>query len=195
LDYLARLLEAMPAHKIEKIRALCDPKSTLYKFTDEPTRFARDAIAHCQRLGLYDIAPLSILDLGCGPGYFITAAQHAGHETVGLNAHDQVIDRFRGMFPNLRIIWNEITPGVPLPDVGRIDLVTAMGLNLCHGKHWWTQDEYQGLLDDLLPRLNDGGRINFHVNHGKETDWVCNTSLWKWPGKMWSIDNVIQWSI
>src|SRR5436853_3218741 len=83
-------------------------------------------VKRVQDLWLDRAHPLRILDLGCGPGYFLYICQLFGHDGVGLDRDQEPI--FRGLMDYFKVrrVIAQIDPAVPLPDLGeKFDLVTS----------------------------------------------------------------------
>src|SRR6266481_560023 len=57
------------------------------KYADFPSWLLRN-IHRASQLGLHEGAGLRILDIGCGPGYFIAAARALGHDCEGIDVPD-----------------------------------------------------------------------------------------------------------
>jgi SAM-dependent methyltransferase len=102
-----------------------------------------------------------ILDLGCGPGYFIYVAQKLGHSGVGLDIDEQPI--FRDTLRLLKVdrVAHRIEPGRPLPlPAQKFDLITSY-LTCFHrierspDGSWrtWSPEQWQFFLDDVRTNL------------------------------------------
>ena len=99
--------------------------SYTFKFLDVRT-FLTATLLNAYRLGLHNSAPLSILDLGTGVGYFPVVCAHYGHSVIAI---DRDGNRIFEEFP----IWlgvdrrtHEIRAGEPLPVMEtRFDLVLS----------------------------------------------------------------------
>jgi SAM-dependent methyltransferase len=109
----------------------------------------------------------SILDLGCGAGYFLYICQWLGHRTLGLDIDD--VPMFDEMFRALGLqrVISRIEAFQPLPAFGRkFDLITAF--MICFNGHkrpaLWGPKEWTFFLDDLATRLKPGGRIRLGFN-------------------------------
>ena len=92
--------------------------------------------------------PKSVLDLGCGGGFFLYVCQQLGHTCLGLD-----IDVFP-LFTQLLDLFGverrvcAIKPFEPLPDLGRkFDLVTAFSIDffvtMSRGRPFGPMMEYQ----------------------------------------------------
>jgi SAM-dependent methyltransferase len=114
-----------------------------------------------------------ILDLGCGPGYFIHIAQKLGHSGLGLDIDEQPIFRDTLRLLKVHRVVHRIEPGRPLPlPAQKFDLITSYLTcfhrieRLADGNwHTWSQDQWQFFLDDVRgTQLNSGGMLllEFH---------------------------------
>jgi SAM-dependent methyltransferase len=125
-------------------------------------------VRRAQNLWLDHSAPLRILDLGSGAGYFLYVCRFLGHSGLGLDLDD---DPFFGAmtkyFKVPRVIW-QIDPGTPLPDLGeKFDLVT--GHRVCFHRItrdendvWkeWTPADWKFFIHDIRARfLKPRGRL------------------------------------
>jgi hypothetical protein len=82
------------------------------------------------RLGLHEPPTLDMLNLGCGPGYFLYACRSPGHCCAGLDRPD--LDFWNSISEWLgvgSIVTHTIRAGQFLPPLGRFDLVTAYRLS------------------------------------------------------------------
>ena len=131
-------------------------------------RWLRLNIRRAQDLKLHRCPPKSVLDLGCGGGFFLFVSQQLGHTTLGLDIDEfplftQLLDLFRVE----RRVWT-IRPFEPLPDLGRkFDLVTAFSIDfnrISKQDWWWGPKEWAFFLDDLKRHLNPGGRLFLGLN-------------------------------
>ena len=75
-------------------------------------------IERAQDLWLDRSPPLRILDLGCGPGYFLYVCKQLGHEGVGVDIDEQPLFRETTALLGVRRVIFRIEPQTPLPDLG-----------------------------------------------------------------------------
>jgi len=98
-------------------------------------------IERAQDLWLDRTAPLRILDLGCGPGYFLYVCRCLGHEGIGLDIDidEQALFRDTTALLKVRRVICRIEPQTPLPDFGeKFDLVTGHRVCFQIKGHWRT---------------------------------------------------------
>jgi SAM-dependent methyltransferase len=117
-----------------------------------------------------------ILDLGSGVGYFLYICELLGHEAIGLDLDEMpMFNEMVDLLGLQRRIWR-VEPFVPLPELGKFDLVT--GFQICFNGHrseqLWKVAEWDFFLSDLASRLNPGGRIWLEFN--REIDGTCFSS-------------------
>jgi SAM-dependent methyltransferase len=131
-------------------------------------RWLRLNIRRAQDLKLQRCEPKSVLDLGCGGGFFLFVLQQIGHACVGLDIDEfplftQLLDLFRVE----RRVWT-IRPFEALPDLGKkFDWVTAFSIDfnrISKQDWWWGPREWAFFLDDLKGHLNPGGRVFLGLN-------------------------------
>lgn len=130
-------------------------------------------IERAQDLRLDRAAPLRILDLGCGAGYFLYVCSQFGHDAIGLDLDENPL--YRETIAQLgarRVIWR-IEPFVPLPEFdGKFDLVAShcvcfQKLERLSEEKWshWGVPEWTFFLDDMRTRiLKPGGRLLLDFN-------------------------------
>lgn len=132
------------------------------------------------RLGLQASPELRILDLGCGPGYFMAAARALGHDCRGVDVPESCFT------PVEREVYAELLGAlkcgpqmssllierfVPLPfEAAQFDLITAFWI--CFNRHRqpdeWGVNEWRFFVDDALLRLRQGGRLFLELNEHSE---------------------------
>lgn len=138
-------------------------------------RWLRLNIVRAQDLKLHRCAPKSVLDLGCGGGFFLFILQQLGHTCQGLDIDEfPLFTQLLELFGVDRRIWT-IRPYEPLPDFGRkFDLITAFSIDFNRESKrdwWWAPAEWAFFLDDLGRHLNPGGRIFLGLNPGKNKEY------------------------
>jgi len=135
----------------------------------------RIALCNAARLGLHRRRGLRILDLGCGPGWFMAACRHFGHEVDGLDLPYGMMDDVSAR------VYRELTDFLGFGDrvqETRIEALKAMPLRgeydvivaflVCFNNHkqpdTWGAREWRFFLDDAAARLRPGGRLFMQLN-------------------------------
>ena len=138
-----------------------------YKYFDK-RMWLRSKMMRAIELGLDKSETGSVLDLGCGAGYFLYSCKFLGHQVHGIDqpGYDFYTDMFECL--GLSRTSERIEAYRPLsPLRTRFDVVTAH--QICFNGHrtnsLWGVNEWQFLLDDLEANvLNDGGIIALEFN-------------------------------
>ena len=125
-----------------------------------------------QNLRLARSAPKSILDLGCGAGFFLFLAKQFGHACVGLDVADfPLSNELIELFGLERVTWR-IRAFQPLPHFGRkFDLITAFSAAFNRTEdesRGWNAEEWKFFLEDLDRHLTPDGEILLEINSGKD---------------------------
>ena len=127
-------------------------------------------------LGLHQSSALRILDIGCGPGYFLAASTACGHECYGIDAPPAV------MTPVEQRVYGELLAALSLQDrvspllierfkpmvlpARDLDLITAFWI--CFNRHEqpdeWSVAEWQFFVQDAMTYLRDGGVLHLELN-------------------------------
>jgi SAM-dependent methyltransferase len=131
-------------------------------------RWLRLNIRRAQDLKLHRSPPQSVLDLGCGGGFFLFVAQELGHSALGLDIDVfPLFTELLDLFQVERRVW-AIRRHEPLPALARkFDLITAFSIDFnreSKREWWWGPQEWAFFLDDLKRHLNPGGRIFLGLN-------------------------------
>jgi len=109
----------------------------------------------------------SVLDLGCGVGWFLLVARAMGHDIRGLDLEGDPIYREMTALLGIPRTIHTIKPYEPLPEeIKGYDLVTAHMTcfnRYADGRHWGA-GEWTFFLDDLRKRLNPGATICLELN-------------------------------
>ena len=130
------------------------------------------SVERAQDLWLDRSAPLHILDLGCGAGYFVYVCRFLGHECIGLDVDEQPLFREATQLLQVPRIVFRITRRQSLPDLAnRFDLVTAY--RICFYKMFgengrialWRPEDWKFFLNDVRTHvLKAGGKIILDFN-------------------------------
>jgi SAM-dependent methyltransferase len=162
--------------RLAEIQASQATSDAHYAKYADAKRWLRLNIVRAQDLKLHRTRrPLSVLDLGCGGGFFLFVLQHLGHTGLGLDIDEfPLFTELLDLFQVERRIWT-IRPNEPLPDLGRkFDLVTAFSIDFNRESKrdwWWGPSEWAFFLDDMCRHLNLGGRIFLGLNPGKNKEY------------------------
>ncbi len=149
-----------------------DPKSAA-KYPDHAF-WLRSAIVQAARAGLHAGPSRRILDLGCGPGYFLAVCRHFGHEALGIDIPENFFSDIE------RLVYDQmfyahrckkqsllIRPYEALAVDGTFDLISAF--LVCFNNHKrsdeWSRAEWEFFLDDALSHLRPGGRLYLGLNN------------------------------
>ncbi|HEV2095036.1 MAG TPA: class I SAM-dependent methyltransferase [Chthoniobacterales bacterium] len=130
-------------------------------------------VERAQDLWLDRAPPLRILDLGCGPGYFLYVCARLGHSGVGVDLDEQPLFREITALLGVRRVIARIAAQQPLPELGeKFDLVTAH--RICFQKtmrddqgQWleWNRKDWQFFINDARTRmLRTDGRLLLDFN-------------------------------
>ena len=184
-ELLASVEESADVERIERLWTEMRPA-----FRKEPASAAKYAdrrywlllnIHRAAQLGLQSGPKLRIMDIGCGPGYFLAVARALGHEVQGVDAPDSF------QTPEERRVYTELLGAlhcsqdvspllierfVPLPfGEERYDLITAFWI--CFNRHRqpdsWGVDEWRFFVEDALQYLRPGGRLLLELNEDVNT--------------------------
>lgn len=137
-------------------------------------------MARAASVGLHKSPPLKMLDIGCGPGYFLSAATELGHDAYGVDVPPSFFtETERRVYAELLPAFgnaNRVSPllierYVPLPfEDSSFDLITAFWI--CFNRHRqpdeWGVDEWRYFLNDARRVLRPGGRIVLEPNEHRE---------------------------
>jgi SAM-dependent methyltransferase len=127
-------------------------------------------------LALHHSPPLRILDIGCGPGYFLAAALAYGHDCYGIDAPATVMsevearvysEMLAALSCDRRVSPLLIERFVPMAlPIGDLDLITAFWI--CFNRHdqpdEWGPAEWQFFVKDALSHLREGGILHLELN-------------------------------
>lgn len=130
-------------------------------------------VKRVQDLWLDRTPPLRILDLGCGPGYFLYISGMFGHSGIGLDQDEEPLFRAMTEFFKVRRVISRIDRQAPLPDLGeKFDLVTAH--RVCFHRisrspngDWneWDPTDWRFFIHDIRTRfLKPEGRLFLEFN-------------------------------
>ena len=168
---LKPLLAKIDMERLHEIQQRHAGSTDRYAKYADIERWLKINLARVQDLDLHRSSPKEILDLGCGAGFFLFAAQQFGHSGIGLDVDDfplsnELIDLLRVE----RKVWR-IKALEPLPDLGqKFDWITGFSAAFNRSEdesRGWDVSEWTFLLDDLGRCLRPNGKIFFEINSGK----------------------------
>ena len=133
-------------------------------------------VARIGRLSLHKTPPLRMLDIGCGPGYFLAAARVCGHQCYGIDAPPNILtDVEKRVYSELLgalgcdaqvsplLIERFVAMNLPASE---LDLITAFWI--CFNRHCqpdeWGASEWQFFVADALSHLRVGGTLHLELN-------------------------------
>ena len=109
----------------------------------------------------------SVLDLGCGVGWFLLVARAMGHDVRGLDREGDPIYREMTLLLGIPRTIHMIKLYQPLPaEIQGYDLVSAHMTSFNHylDGRYWGAEEWTFFLNDLKSRLNPGATICLELN-------------------------------
>ncbi len=165
-DAIVKSIDANGFEQIRRKYAVDDPGDAPPKYLDLD-HWIQVNLQRVRELGLDYASPSSILDLGCGTGYFLYINRLLGHEILGLDVDD--FPMFRELTELLRVPRTiaRIEAFQPLPKFGRkFDFITAY--LICFNNHksdkLWGPAEWDYFLSDVATHLAPNGRIWLELN-------------------------------
>jgi cyclopropane fatty-acyl-phospholipid synthase-like methyltransferase len=138
-----------------------------YKYFDKQL-WLRSKMMRVVELGLDKSAQASVLDLGCGAGYFLYCCKYLGHNVHGMDLPDYEFYRDMIALFGLTRTGFRIEARKHLPPLDRrFDVITAH--QICFNGHktesLWGVDEWDFFLSDLREHcLNPGGIVALEFN-------------------------------
>jgi len=132
------------------------------------------------QLELHRSSGLQILDIGCGPAFFLAVCRALGHHAIGVDAPESYMTPVeRRIYASLiGILGLErsvssllIEKFVPLPyPEAKFDLITAYWIcfNLHRQPGEWGVEEWRFFVEDAVRRLCPTGRLLLELNENPE---------------------------
>jgi len=128
-------------------------------------------------LGLNRTPNITILDIGCGTGYFLHICRRFGHTVLGLDRTDRNMFREWTSFLEIPGVGFRIRAGECLPAMGRnFDLITIDSPSF---NKQWSKKEWAFLLSDLRSHLVADGRLYVMLKFSETWDGLSNGEIRK----------------
>jgi SAM-dependent methyltransferase len=126
----------------------------------------------CRMIGLHQMEPQRILDIGCGGGLLMYCARYYGHDPVGIDIEDELLGDLAAALG----VERRIAPVLafqPVPMSGPFGLITCIGTvferqNVSDPQGWWSSAEWKFFLSDLQRLLTPDGQLFLRINRGVE---------------------------
>jgi SAM-dependent methyltransferase len=137
-------------------------------------------IARVGALSLHTSAPLRILDIGCGPGYFLAAARACGHMCYGVDTPANILSGVENRVYSEMLAALACDPFVAPLLIERFvpmslpcrDLDTITAFWICFNRHRqpdeWGVSEWRFFVDDAVSHLRLGGSLYLELNPNPE---------------------------
>jgi SAM-dependent methyltransferase len=164
--------EVRPAYRKDPVSAA--------KYAEAPRFWLFVNTLRAAELGLHEAQRRRILDIGCGPGFFMAVARSLGHDCEGVDApesHLSAVERrvYGGLTQALKCregvkpLFVERFVRLPFDD-GSYDLITAFWV--CFNRHRqadeWGVEEWRFFAEDALRCLRQGGRVALDLVENRE---------------------------
>jgi len=169
----------------------CDPESAA-KYADY-NYWIPFNVVRIGKLALQRSQPLRILDIGCGPGYFMAGARACGHDCYGIDAPPRALTDVEarvysemlgalGFSDRVNPVLIERFQPMPLA-FHDLDLITAFWI--CFNRHRqsdeWGVEEWRFWVNDALSHVKIGGllhlELNFHHERYGNFEWYDQPML------------------
>lgn len=124
-------------------------------------------IRYARELGLLEKPARSVLDIGCGGGFFLVVCRMLGARVLGVDLDkDIVLNDMIKLFRLDRVTWR-VRAFVKLPDFKRrFDLITAFMIcfNFPPRHPYWGPRQWHFFINDMADRLYPEGRLLLSLN-------------------------------
>ncbi len=184
IRFPARMRQTIDLERIDELdremrSALLESPTSAAKYTDYDywISFNTNRLA---ALSLHEREPMRILDIGCGPGYFLAAAMTCGHDAYGVDIPQEMMTSVeRRVYSELlaaMALTSRVSPllvqrFVPMDLAWRdLDLITAFWICFnCHRREdEWGEAEWRFFVEDALSHLRPGGVLHLELNANTE---------------------------
>ena len=180
--YVRLVGQPSPSHlDLNTIKAMLDPigptealavgqtSTNRTKYLDVD-KWIKSAIHEASLLRLPDY-PLSILDIGTGPGYLPLVCKTLGHRCIGLDRPQMFFAAMR-KWTGTETVIHKIEPLKPLPAFRQpFDMVTTLRTpfnTVWAERRLFTIDEWSYLLDEIKKLLKPNGSFSLRMNRKYE---------------------------
>lgn len=159
-------------HSAAAVRAVArrtTPADPGHKYARHPWRYWLENATRLPLLGLSRAAPQRVLDLGCGPGYFVALCREAGHAALGLDVPGTAVYDALTAALGVERVERVIRPNERFSaELGPFDLITAFSIDFDEvDDRVWTVDEWAFFMDDARSLLRPDGRLCLRFNLAK----------------------------
>ena len=149
--FLAKISKSLdPIIKKYNLMPIEETKSA-YKYL-ELDKWIFENLLRAYKLNLHKLKSKKILDLGCGPGFFIYICKYFGHEVLGLDLKDQFYSELTNLL-DLNIVNKEISSNknLQLYPKEKFDLVTAFMIcfDRDNSDDLWDTKKWRFFLNDI----------------------------------------------
>lgn len=175
-DHLMKRVDPAALAKVQALSARENTDDVFWTKYLDVDKWLTLNVRYAKELGMLDQPPRSVLDLGCGGGFFLVVCRALGARVLGLDLDkDVVLNEMIRLFGLQRCTWR-IRAFVKLPDFKRrFDLITAFMIcfNFPPRHPYWGPREWDFFINDMADRLYPAGRLLLSLNKqpdGKEYD-------------------------
>jgi SAM-dependent methyltransferase len=156
--------------RLDELRAKHDG-GRWYKYLDIE-KYLPFNVRLARMIGLREMKPQRILDIGCGGGLFMYVARYYGHDPVGIDIEDELLgDMAAALGVERRIA--PVLAFQPASMSVQFGLITCIGTvferhNGSNPQGWWSSAEWKFFLSDLQRLLTPDGQVFLRINRGVE---------------------------
>lgn len=171
-DSISPFLEKIDKAQLHEIQRRHAGSTDRYAKYADVERWLKINLPRVRELKLDRPPSRTILDLGCGAGFFLFLAKQFGHDGVGVDVADfSLSNELIDLFGVSRVI-GRIRAFRALPDFGhQFDLITAFSSAFGRSEdesRGWTIEEWEFFLKDLDRYRAPGSDVLLEINSGKD---------------------------
>ncbi|MEO8206141.1 MAG: hypothetical protein ABI615_08165 [Chthoniobacterales bacterium] len=166
VERFLKQIDPVELTRIKEAYSLPGEASNWRKYTDAKV-YLKMNIHRVREIGLDQMPPQHVLDIGSGAGYFLFVCKVLGHTGFGLDlAEPKLYEEMFRLF-GLKRASHRVEKFQPLPDTGaKYNLITAF--SIVFNEHCkpspWGPKEWDYFLNDASQHLLPGGRIYLNLN-------------------------------